>query len=131
MAEIGRPSKYAPAYCAAVIERSSQGWSLAEFAAECGVARSTIDQWGVDYPEFSEALTRAKAAEQAWWERSGREGLTAERFNAAVWKKSVEARFRDDYTERSENKTTLAADESVASLLKALDGKTRGLPSRS
>jgi hypothetical protein len=29
-------------------------------------------------------------------------GMEAPGFNAAVWKKSVEARFRDDYTERQE-----------------------------
>ena len=112
----GRPSKYDPAYCDEIIARCAEGWSFVEFAAHVGVARSTIDQWGVDHPEFSEALTRAKAAEQAWWEKAGRAGLTAERFNAAVWKKSVEARFRDDYTERSESKTTLSADDTVAGL---------------
>lgn len=106
-APVGRPSKYDPAYCEAVVARQAEGWSLAEFAAHVGVSRQTIDNWGAAHPEFLEALSRAKAAEQAWWEKAGREGLHADKFNAAVWKKSVEARFRDDYTERTESKTTL------------------------
>jgi hypothetical protein len=32
----------------------------------------------------------------------GKSGLTADRFNAMVWSKSVAARFREDYTERKE-----------------------------
>lgn len=126
----GRPSDYKPEYCDAVIARQAEGWSLAEFAANVGVARQTIDNWGVSHPEFLEALSRAKAAEQAWWERAGREGMLADKFNAAVWKKSVEARFRDDYTERHENKTTVAADDSLTALVKWVDEHGRRVHDR-
>ena len=101
-APVGRPTEYKPEYCEVVVEKQAQGWSLAEFAAHVGVSRPTVDNWGAAYPEFLEALSRAKAAEQSWWERAGREGMFADKFNAAVWKKSVEARFREDYTERKQ-----------------------------
>lgn len=45
---------------------------------------------------------RAKIHEQAWWERAGKAGMIADRFNATVWAKSVSARFKDDYSERRE-----------------------------
>lgn len=98
----GRPSKYDPAYCDQVVEMAKQGMGPAEYAAAFDVCRQTIDNWKDTQPEFLDALTRAKAQEQAWWERTGREGMFLDRFNAPVWKKSVEARFRDDYTERRE-----------------------------
>jgi hypothetical protein len=51
---------------------------------------------------FLEALNRAKVHAQAWWEDQGMSGLSNREFNAPVWKKSMEARFRDDYTERKQ-----------------------------
>lgn len=70
MAErVGRPSKFKPAYSNMLIEHLAEGASIASFAAEIGVARSTINQWAEDHPEFSEALKIAKAKCAAWWEK--------------------------------------------------------------
>ena len=68
----GRPSKYDPEYCEAVIDHMSAGASLTSFAAEVGVARSTITEWTDTHPEFSAAVKRAKAKCAAWWELQGR-----------------------------------------------------------
>lgn len=131
----GRPTLYKPEYCETVIELGKQGDSLVQMAAHFDIARSTIDQWAVDYPEFSEALNKAKAHCQNWWEKAGREGmfLGGGGFNAAVWKKSMEARFRDDYTERQvvhqtgimEHKVSIGemTDEQLANIASA--GSTR------
>ena len=64
----GRPSKYDPAYCDEIKDHMQEGASIASFAAQIGVARSTINQWAEDYPEFSEALKIGKAKCAAWWE---------------------------------------------------------------
>ena len=98
----GQPTKYKPEYCKTVIELGKEGKSLVQMAAHFDVARQTIDNWAEQNDEFLEALTRAKVHCQAWWEDTGQDGLFADKFNAPVWKKSVEARFRDDYTERKE-----------------------------
>lgn len=98
----GRPTSYRPEYCETVIELGKAGKSFAQMASHFDVARSTIDQWGEDNPDFSEALKRAKAHAQCWWEDNGQKGLLIPGFNAAVWKKSVESRFREDYTDRRE-----------------------------
>lgn len=65
---MARPSKFKPAYSELLIEHLAGGASIASFAAEIGVARSTINQWAEDFPEFSEALKVAKAKCAAWWE---------------------------------------------------------------
>lgn len=98
----GRPSIYDPSYCDVVIELGKEGKSLAQMCAHFDIARSTIDNWADLNPEFSEALSRARAHAQAWWEDKGMAGLTADKFNSAVWTKSMQARFREDYTERQE-----------------------------
>ena len=55
--------------------------------------------------------------------------MKADRFNAQVWKKSVEARFREDYTERTEtkNETKIEAADSLTRLMG--DIADRGRPS--
>lgn len=70
--QTGRPSKYDPAYCEAIVEHMRDGASIASFAAEIGVARSTIQEWERVHPEFSVAVSRAKACCAAWWEKAAR-----------------------------------------------------------
>ncbi len=64
----GRPSKYSDAYVAEVTSFMDQGYSLTAFAGEIGVARSTINVWMAEHPEFSEAVSRAQAKRARWWE---------------------------------------------------------------
>lgn len=59
---------YDPSFAQAVIEDSSDGYSLGGFAGRIGVARRTIDNWAASHPEFALAVSRAKAARQRWWE---------------------------------------------------------------
>lgn len=98
----GRPTKYKPEYCDLIIEVGSYGGWLSEMAEACDVARSTMDEWAANHPEFSEALTRAKQKAQAWFEIKGRTGMEADKFNSALWAKQMSARHRDEYTERRE-----------------------------
>ena len=98
----GRPSKYDPAYCEQVVALGKEGKSLTQIAVALDVPKSTLISWSNAHLEFSTALTRAKECEQAWWEQKGMDGLTADKFNSAVWSKSMSARFREDYTERRE-----------------------------
>jgi AcrR family transcriptional regulator len=96
----GRPSLYKPEYCERVLELGREGMSVVEMAAEIGVSRSTLEEhWPAAHEEFCEAFARARELSQAWWERQGRVGLTAERFNAQVYSRSMAARFPKDWRE--------------------------------
>ena len=68
----GRPSKYDPAFCDAVVEHMADGSSLTSFAASIDVGRSTLNLCMDAHPEFMDACARAKAKCGAWWERQGR-----------------------------------------------------------
>lgn len=96
----GRPTKYKPEYCNLIIEIGESGGWLSEMAEACDVHRSTMDEWAANHPEFSEALSRAKQKAQAWFEREGRFGLTADKFNSALWQKQMSARHPGEYTEK-------------------------------
>lgn len=98
----GRPSTYDPAYCERVVELAKEGKSQVQIAVALDIPRASLHDWAKAHPEFSAALTRAKECEQAWWEDKGMKGLDADKFNSAVWSKSMSSRFRDEYTERKE-----------------------------
>lgn len=100
---LGRPTLYLPEYCERVIELGKDGKSQVQIACALDVDPKTLRDWAAAHEEFSLALTRAKAHEQDWWETQGQKGLTADKFNSAVWSKSMSARFRDEYTERTKS----------------------------
>jgi len=101
-----RPSSYRPEFCERVIELGRMGYSPAQIADDLDVLRETLYDWAGVHPDFSTAFTRAKVAAQAYWERKGHDGMSADKFNALVWKTSMQARFRDDYTEKRINEHT-------------------------
>lgn len=103
----GRPSLYDPAFCERVIEMGHEGYSKAQMAVELGVVRQTLDTWTQQHPEFLDAVSRALDAAQTWWETEGRKGMWAgKQFNAAVWARSMAARFPGDYSERQKLELT-------------------------
>jgi hypothetical protein len=89
-----------------VIEAGKLGKSITQMAVACDTVRSTFDYWEELHPEFSAALTRAKALSQDWWENAGQTGMLTQGFNANVWKHMVASRFRDDYADRKETSLT-------------------------
>lgn len=98
----GRPSLYKPEYCETVIQLGKEGKSLAQMCSHFEISRQTIDNWAADHPEFLEALTRAKTEMQAVLEALAFDGLKNREFNANLWKTTMQARFREEYTERKE-----------------------------
>lgn len=97
---MARPTVYKPEFCETVIELGRQGKSVVQMACAIDVVRSTLYEWCKDHPEFSDAFTRAKQLSQDWWETQAQCGLTADRFNAQLWSRSMAARFPEDYQER-------------------------------
>jgi DNA-binding XRE family transcriptional regulator len=99
----GRPTDYRPEYCASVVEFGRMGKSLTWMAAELGVAKSTLQLWEKEKPEFSVAMTQARALSQQWWEDAGQQSMLLSpgqgTFNASVWSRSMAARFPEDWRE--------------------------------
>ncbi len=95
----GQPSAYRPEYCDVVVALGREGKSKAQIAARLDVTRVTLDNWADEHPEFFAAIKRALDFSLAWWEDSGQSGMRERGFNAAVWSRSMAARFPADYRE--------------------------------
>jgi hypothetical protein len=101
---MARPTLYDEAYCERVIELGKQGMSVVEMACEIGVSRATLEaNWPKEHPEFLEAFTRAREESQAWWERTGRVGMLKKEIDAAIYSRSMAARFPADWRETKRN----------------------------
>lgn len=128
---VGRPTKYKPEYCEKIVELAKEGKGWVAWAIACGVDRPTLYAWGDQHPEFLTALKEAKLYEQLWWEEIGQSSVLAKNFQAAVWRTSMQARFREDYTERKVQEVTgkdggAITHEHKASIdLSALDSEQR------
>lgn len=94
---MARPTDYKPEYCDQVIEWGRMGKSLTWMASQLDISRDTIYDWVKTKPEFSDAISRAKAHAQAHWEDLGEVGLSTQGFNASVYTKSMAARFPEDW----------------------------------
>lgn len=108
MAKVGRPTKYDPAYCDGVIAFMSEGGCATEYAAELGVSKSTLYLWAEQYPEFSDAFSRAKEVGEAYWLRRLRTDLMGTRdCNAPLVKLYLSNRFgMSDKTESKVDHTS-------------------------
>jgi transposase len=104
----GRPTKYKPEYCEKVIKWGKEGKSRTWIAAALDTSRETLDNWAKANPDFFDALSRAKAHEQRWWEDAGQAGMTSDKFNGGVWSKNMAARFPAEW--RDNSKVEVAGD---------------------
>lgn len=116
----GRPKKYKPEMCEAVIAHMSQGAGLYEVAAEIGIHMDTLSEWknpeSTYYiKEFSEAIKTGEHLSRAWWEKTGRENLIEEhkgsRLNAGLWFMNMKNRF--GWADKQEIKQELSGNVTV------------------
>lgn len=98
----GRPTAYRPEYDELVIEFMGQGFTLTAFAGHIGVARDTVYQWVRAHASFSDALNRAHAANQLWWERKLQTSKTGGQVAASIF--GLKNRASEDWKEVREVK---------------------------
>ena len=106
----GRPSSYRPEYCELAVKLGAQGKSYAQIGAAIGVARKTLYEWADQFPEFRDAIARARDLSLAWWEEQAHIGMwespEGQRLNPQLWSRSMAARFPDDYRESKKTEIT-------------------------
>lgn len=125
---VGRPSVYNPSMCQQVIEWGKLGKSKAWMAAELHITRDTLWQWISVYPEFSDAIQIAELHSQKWWEDMGQQGMLMPGFNAGIWTKSMNARFRKDWGETKTTEITGAGGGPIEVSVQKID--VNNLPAR-
>lgn len=128
----GRPSKYDPAYCEALIAHGDDGLSLNAFAGKIGVARNTLRSWAEQHAEFADAIEIAKAKACACWEErakivgDGDGGPGA----ASMVQFMLKNYGADDFTDRREVAYSGAIQHNLTYEQAVEEARRRGLPER-
>ena len=102
MAERGAPSTYDPAYCDKAVTFLADGYSIAAFAGEIGVARSTVYEWIKTHPAFSDAVKRGQAKAVLWWEKVNRNFAMTGDGNATAIIFGLKNRASDEWRDKVE-----------------------------
>ena len=103
---LGRPTKYLPEMCDKVVAWGKLGKSKTWMAGALGISRDTFNRWEHENEAFSDAITRAMALSQMWWEDAGQDALTNREFQSSVWSRSMGARFPDEWRESSKQEVS-------------------------
>lgn len=98
----GQPTKYDPKFCKEVIELGAKGKSITQIAFALKIAKKTIYNWADAHEEFLHSIEEARDLAQGWWEDQGHENLHNKNFQARLWEKNMQARFRNDWLVRTE-----------------------------
>lgn len=94
---MGAPPKYKPEFCDVVIELGKQGKSITQMACSINVVKQTLYNWMDEYPDFLDAITRARQESQNWWESKGQDSLDNQNFQSSVYNRSMACRFPEDW----------------------------------
>ena len=121
--KVGRPTKYDPEFCERVIEFGKIGMCWEEIAAALDINYDTFWNWRKIYPEFTEATTRAKQYEYAWWLTAGREGQFQRGWNAQGWALQMRNRFGDKFRLRDVDPTEAREPVNSEVLREQIDSK--------
>jgi len=98
--KVGRPSNYKPEYGDEIISLMERGFSLTASAAKVGFTKHTIYYWMEHYPQFSDAMQKAKGLRQFFLENKLLETKNGAEVNAAKW--ALACACPDDWRERKE-----------------------------
>jgi len=97
---MGRPSKYKPEYCEALLAGAKAGQTIEMFCDAIGVHKDTFYEWCKHHKELSDSWKRARQSSEAYWQKIGMAGMTGKipGFNASIWIFWMKARhaYRDD-----------------------------------
>lgn len=127
---IGRPLSYSPELCERAIKLGMKGKHWAAIAREFNVDRATLRKWAEGYPDFSNALDRARAASQAWWEDKVQSKLGAKHFQANAARLVMSGQFKEDYAEQRSVDVTVSLEGIVSALAgpKVVEGASSFAP---
>lgn len=111
----GRPTKFKEEFCLGLVEHMSQGFSYLSYAAVTGVAESTLYQWEIDYPQFSEAKKKAFSLNRLKWETLCLDSINDPgTLNSTLWIFNMKNRFPREWRDKQEiHQTTKTLEDHV------------------
>lgn len=100
LSKLGRPTMYHPILCEWAVWLGKRGYSVRQIAVMFDVSHETLYLWSRNFPDFHDALSRAREGAQHWWETIGQAAVFSKQFQFGLWNKIVSSRFKADYVDQ-------------------------------
>jgi hypothetical protein len=101
----GRPTKYCPTYCEALVKHMKLGLSYECFAGKIGVCRDTLYEWEKVHPKFSDSKRRGYATSLLWHEKQMNDQITGKsKGSTSSLIFAMKNKFEDLYSDKKEIK---------------------------
>lgn len=128
--KLGRPSLYEPDWMIPkVIEVGRNGGTFIQMATAIGVTcRETLYRWARENPDFNDALKKAAALSQSWWEEQGKIATFGgyENFNATSYIFQMKNRFPASWRDVKQNEVTGLDGGAIQIETKTIDARLLG-----
>jgi hypothetical protein len=102
--QMGRPSKYDPAFCERVEDFMAQGFSRMAAAGEIGVCYDTLTNWMAVHPEFFQAVKRGQAKRTIFLERGLLAAETGPQVTSRIF--ALKNAAPDEWKDKTESEIT-------------------------
>lgn len=112
----GRPTDYDDAYCDQVVEVMGTGLSLTAFAGKIGHHRDTLNEWGRQHAEFSDAVKRGQAARTAYLEQGLLDAKDGPNVTSRIF--ALKNAAPDEWKDKREQEITLRNHEEALDALR-------------
>lgn len=96
----GQPTSYKDTYPSLVTEHLAQGFTLAAWAGEIGVCRTTVYNWSDEHPEFLYAIKKGRAKGQGLWESRLASQAVSGKGNTAAIIFAMKNLYQDDWSDK-------------------------------
>ncbi|MGI2032044.1 helix-turn-helix domain-containing protein [Rhizobium panacihumi] len=99
----GRPTVYDSSFPERAIKLGREGKTIAQIAADLGISKSTLYLLAQERDEFSDAISQAVEAAEAYWDDIGNKAVVGgiSGFNHQTYQLIMRNRFRQSYGEIS------------------------------
>ena len=120
----GRPTDFRPSFGEEILTLMTEGLSLAAAAAAIGIHRQRVYDWVNQHPEFADTIKLATAKRQLFLERRLLAASEGPVVTSSIF--ALKNAAGEDWREKSQ--VDHGVTDTLAELLKEIDGQSRGLP---
>lgn len=120
----GRPTNFRPSFGEEILTLMTEGLSLAAAAAAIGIHRQRVYDWVNQHPEFADTIKLATAKRQLFLERRLLAASEGPVVTSTIF--ALKNAAGEDWREKSQ--VDHGVTDTLAELLKEIDGQSRGLP---
>ena len=129
--QLGRPSDYTPDVCEIAVEFLKLGKSRAQLASKLDIAKSVMQRWERNNPDFKAAIELGLTHAESKWMDKGEENIDNKNFSVRMYELQMMNRFgwmrKIEERQDVNNNSTITLTLEEAEAKKFIDSKMKNV----